>query len=195
MTAPDGVPQKQPSETYPADRGLEPQVVQQLFTRYGMEVHRYLRARFGGDAQLAHDALQAALAKLLERGKEIEVEKQKAWLYQVAYREGLVILRRRQVDDGALRQLAQDKVSVAAAADEPLLQAEQVGAVKAALLSLSPEQRQVVQLRIYEQKTFAQIAEELQIPLGTALGRMRAAMDKLRSRLLPGEGVGEFGRD
>lgn len=195
MTDPDGVPQQPPFEVCPADRGLEPQVVQQLFTLHGPGVHRYLRARFGGDAQLAHDALQAALAKLLERGKEVEVEKRKAWLYQVAYREGLVILRRRQVDDGALRQLAQAKLSFAAAADEPLLQAEQVGAVKAALLTLSPEQRQVVQMRIYEQKTFAQIADELQIPLGTALGRMRAAMEKLRSRLLPGEGASEFGRE
>jgi hypothetical protein len=38
-------------------------------------------------------------------------------------------------------------------------------------------------MRIYEEKTFAVIAKELKIPLGTALGRMRAAMIKLRARL------------
>ena len=38
-------------------------------------------------------------------------------------------------------------------------------------------------MRIYEEKTFAVIAKELKIPLGTALGRMRAALIKLRSRL------------
>jgi RNA polymerase sigma-70 factor (ECF subfamily) len=35
-------------------------------------------------------------------------------------------------------------------------------------------------MRIYEEKTFATIAEELGIPLGTALARMRAALEKLR---------------
>jgi hypothetical protein len=38
-------------------------------------------------------------------------------------------------------------------------------------------------MRIYEEKTFATIAKELKIPLGTALGRMRAATIKLRARL------------
>ncbi len=37
-------------------------------------------------------------------------------------------------------------------------------------------------MRVYEQKTFATISEELNIPLGTALGRMRSALAKLRSR-------------
>jgi len=36
---------------------------------------------------------------------------------------------------------------------------------------------------IYEEKTFAVIAEELGIPLGTALARMRSALEKLRRRL------------
>jgi DNA-directed RNA polymerase specialized sigma24 family protein len=38
-------------------------------------------------------------------------------------------------------------------------------------------------MRIYEEKTFATIAKELRIPLGTALGRMRAATIKLRAKL------------
>ena len=43
--------------------------------------------------------------------------------------------------------------------------------------------RGVVRMRIYEEKTFARIAKELKIPIGTALGRMRAALIKLRARL------------
>ena len=38
-------------------------------------------------------------------------------------------------------------------------------------------------MRIYEEKTFAVIAQELDIPLGTALGRMRSALAKLRKIL------------
>jgi DNA-directed RNA polymerase specialized sigma24 family protein len=38
-------------------------------------------------------------------------------------------------------------------------------------------------MRIYEEKTFAVIAKELKIPLGTALARMRSAVMKMRTRL------------
>jgi RNA polymerase sigma-70 factor (ECF subfamily) len=41
----------------------------------------------------------------------------------------------------------------------------------------------VVRLRIYEEKTFAEIAQLLNIPLGTALGRMNLAVRKLRDKL------------
>jgi RNA polymerase sigma-70 factor (ECF subfamily) len=38
-----------------------------------------------------------------------------------------------------------------------------------------------LKLRIFEDRTFAEIAEQLQIPLGTALSRMRLALEKLRA--------------
>jgi RNA polymerase sigma-70 factor (ECF subfamily) len=40
---------------------------------------------------------------------------------------------------------------------------------------------------MYEDKTFAQIAEELGLPLGTVLTRMRLALEKLRRTLRPGD--------
>ena len=55
--------------------------------------------------------------------------------------------------------------------------------VRQAIDELPEAQRQIVCLRIYDEKTFAEIAEELQIPLGTALSRMRAAVSKLKERL------------
>ena len=55
--------------------------------------------------------------------------------------------------------------------------------VRRAIDELPAAQREVLHLRIYDEKTFAQIAAELNIPLGTALARMRAALAKLRKRL------------
>ena len=40
--------------------------------------------------------------------------------------------------------------------------------------------------RVYDDKTFAQIARETGLPLGTVLTRMRLALDKLRLALRPG---------
>ena len=45
-------------------------------------------------------------------------------------------------------------------------------------------------MRIYEEKTFAVIAEELSIPLGTVLTRMRLALKRL-SRQIRGTGNGK----
>jgi RNA polymerase sigma-70 factor (ECF subfamily) len=69
------------------------------------------------------------------------------------------------------------------AADEPLIRLEAIQAVREAMKRLPPEQRELVVMRIYEEKTFAQIAQELNIPLGTALARMRLALAKLRQAL------------
>jgi RNA polymerase sigma factor (sigma-70 family) len=55
--------------------------------------------------------------------------------------------------------------------------------VRAALETLPPEQRQVLEMAYYGGRTQVQIAEEIDIPIGTVKTRTLAAMRKLR-RLL-----------
>lgn len=55
--------------------------------------------------------------------------------------------------------------------------------VRAALETLPPEQRQVLEMAYFGGKTQVQIAEELGIPLGTVKTRTFAAMRKLRAAL------------
>ena len=45
----------------------------------------------------------------------------------------------------------------------------------------------MVLARVYEEKTFAQIAGESGLPLGTVLTRMRRALEKLRRTMRPGD--------
>ena len=55
----------------------------------------------------------------------------------------------------------------------------------AALDTLPHEQRAVVHLKHWEELTFEQIADLLEIPLNTAASRYRYGIDKLRERLRP----------
>ena len=166
-----------------AERGqLDPSVVAALYVQHGEELRRFLLGLLR-DAQLTSDVLQATFVKLSERGHETREESRKAWLFRVAYHEAMAYRRREGVGDKVLRRVAWHTRGAADAADEPLLRLEAVEAVREALNELPPEQRQVVRMRIYEEKTFATIAKELKIPLGTALGRMRAATIKLRAAL------------
>jgi RNA polymerase sigma factor (sigma-70 family) len=162
---------------------LDSALVAALYVEHSQELQRFLLGILR-DSQLASDVLQATFVKLVERGHETKPETRKAWLFRVAYHEAMAYRRRQGVGDKVLRRVAwQAPACQTTAADVPLLQFESVQAVRQALDELPAEQRQIVRMRIYEEKTFAVIADELQIPLGTALGRMRAATIKLRATL------------
>lgn len=161
---------------------LDSAVVASLYVDHGDELRRFLIGLMR-DPQLAADVLQATFAKLVERGHETQEATRKAWLFRVAYHEAMALRRRQSVGDRVYRNVAQQASAPAGPADEPLVRLEAVEAVRTALEQLPPEQRQVVRMRMYEEKTFAVIAEELNIPLGTALGRMRSALIKLKTKL------------
>ena len=55
--------------------------------------------------------------------------------------------------------------------------------VGAAMAQLSNEQMRVVELAFFEGKSHGEIAEALQIPLGTVKSRLRLAMSRLRALL------------
>ena len=165
---------------------IDPATVADLYARYGADLQRFLLGLLR-DSQLAADAVQATFVKLAEYGHNSREDSRKGWLFRVAYNEAMLLRRRQAVDDAALRRTAWDRESagesVGESADAQLVRAETVERVRQAIGGLSAEQQQVVRMRIYEDKTFAVIAAELGVPLGTALGRMRAAMSKLRMKL------------
>ena len=170
---------------------LDSSIVAALYVEHGEELRRFLLGILK-DAQLTSDVLQATFVKMVERGHQTREASRKAWLFRVAYHEAMAIRRREGVGSKVLRRIAADGPawhtgggagSATGGSDEPLLRLESVHAVREALKDLPAEQRQVVRMRIYEEKTFATIAKELKIPLGTALGRMRAALIKLRAKL------------
>ena len=67
--------------------------------------------------------------------------------------------------------------------DEPILGAERRRALRQAVEALPEVQREVISLRLTAGLKFEQIAELLDVPLGTVLSRMHAAVQRLRQRL------------
>jgi RNA polymerase sigma-70 factor (ECF subfamily) len=160
-------------------KALSQQEVGALHAAHRAELERYLLGLVR-DAALADDCLQATFAKLLERGHETQPATRRAWLFRVAFQEAMLARRRSATTDRILQKAAWSQCREPAGPDARLLERETVREVAEALECLPPEQRQVVRMRMYEEKTFAVIAQELGIPLGTALGRMRSALVKLR---------------
>jgi RNA polymerase sigma factor (sigma-70 family) len=134
--------------------------------------------------ELAREVVQVTFGKALEQAGSIPPEARKAWLYRVARNEALAIRRRDGVAQRVYDRLAREAGSVGASSPhEELVRQEQVRRVQEALAQLPEAQRAVVRKRLYDERTFTEIAEELGVPLGTVLTRMRLALGKLEQAL------------
>lgn len=166
------------------DRRIAPEQIAALHAECSDELHR-LALGVLHDAHLAADVVQTAFAKAVEQGHTADTSL-RGWLFRVTVNEALAVRRRQGVHSRALDKLAWlDRPADARQErpDEIASRREDVERAKAALDGLPPDQRQVVYMRLYEQKTFAVIAGELNVPLGTVLWRMQAALKRLREGL------------
>ncbi len=161
---------------------LDPAVVAALYVEHAEEL-RYFITGVLRNPDLAVDVLQNTFSKAMEFGHGVQQQSLKAWLFRVAYNEAMLFRRREAVGERANRKLAEESPRMESPPDAPLHRWEAVQAVREALQRLPAEQQQVVQMRIYEQKRFCEIAAELNLPLGTVLSRMQLAQKKLRGML------------
>lgn len=176
--------------TLAGDRRIDPEQVVALHAECGDELRR-LALGVLRDPHLAADAVQSAFVKALEQGAAPE-ESPRGWLFRVVLNEALAVKRRHGVHQRAVDKLAWLAESGGqgrgpARPDEQACRREDNERIQAVLETLPDEQQQLVRMRIFEQKTFAVIAEELHVPLGTVLWRMQAAVKKLRRRLVEGQ--------
>ena len=132
----------------------------------------------------AGDVLHDVFVKLAERPVLIDgVRELRAWLISMAHRQAIDAARRRSTRARAAEASAEQSPLFAPAedADGGAFRT----AVAEALAELPEEQRAVVHLKIWEDMTFAQIADALAISANTAASRYRYALDKLEALLRP----------
>ena len=157
---------------------LEPAVVADLHARHAEELRLYLLGLLRND-DLAAEVVQAAFVKVAEHGHSAREGSLKAWLFRVAHNEAMDRRRRSAIETRVVRNSAWWKPQGGPAADQFVDRSETVERVRRAIDELPAEQREVVRLRIYAEKTFAEIAFDTGAPLGTVLTRMRLASKKL----------------
>jgi RNA polymerase sigma-70 factor (ECF subfamily) len=134
------------------------------------------------DSAAADDIVQATFAKAAGGAAELEPGGMKAWLYRVAFNEALTWKRRSGVAERATQALAQRRRE-GESPEEALARRETVDQVRELMQRLSADEQEVLRARVYQEKTFAQIAAETGLPLGTVLTRMRRALEKMRQAL------------
>ena len=151
-------------------------------------VHRYSALVLGvcrrvlRDPCDVEDVFQATFLVLVRDGARIRRQQSLAsWLYGVAYRIALRVARQKQrrretmlaEDDG---QTADTLTAVADRYDQQLVDAE--------LNALSDRYRQPMVLRYLCGKSAQEIADDLQVTVGTVDGLLKRGKDELRTRLM-----------
>ena len=180
--SPDDLPLSLP----PTSRTGQVSRAEELFHEHAAEIERLVLG-IVRDRETARDVLQATFAKVVELGHTARDESRKAWLFRVAYHEAITARRRERVWERSRHKLAVPWATRDEPPSDRLVRDETVAAVRRAMEELPPEQRRVVWARLYEDKTFAVIAGETGVPLGTVLTRMRLALEKLKRALRAGE--------
>jgi RNA polymerase sigma-70 factor, ECF subfamily len=110
-----------------------------------------------------------------------------SWLYQIATNLCRDRLRRRrsrpQVSLEAMEETGPLIVETRPGAHERLQEQDLAQAVRRAIESLPLEQREVVILKEYQELTFLEIAQALDVPVSTVKTRLYRGLDQLRLRL------------
>jgi RNA polymerase sigma-70 factor (ECF subfamily) len=164
--------------------GVQQELLAALFHEYADR----LRGMLWGvlrNRESVEDVVQTTFAKALESTDDVRSASWRSWLFQVAYNEAMLLRRKEGVQQRAFQKVVAGQLP----AEETwpgngLATRELADRVGRLLAELPAEQQEVVRRRMHEEQTFAEIAVDLGVPLGTVLTRMRLAMEKLRKALL-----------
>jgi RNA polymerase sigma-70 factor (ECF subfamily) len=158
----------------------------QLVTRYQDRLYNSM-LHLAGSPDLACDAVQDAFVqayvKLDTFGRQSAFY---TWLYRIAF--NLAVSHRRREKpalsvDHARDALGQEPLDRELAPEARLEEQERALQVRAALARLSDEHRAILVLREIDGHTYEEIAEILDVPLGTIRSRLHRARLQLRDEL------------
>lgn len=165
----------------------EPGAFDALVERHQRPLTGFLRQMLGDEA-LAEDAVIETLFKVHRAAAGYEPnERFKTWLYTVAYREGVSLLRRRNKGVGRHTQaLGEGEAGVPCyrpAPDATLAQRQAIAAVEGVLAQLPEVQRAVFLLYYREGMATGDIADAVQIPSGSVRAYLSMARRAIRETL------------
>ena len=155
----------------------------QLFEHFGPRLKGFMM-RKGANAELAEDLVQDAMIAVWNKAGMFSPGKGSVttWIYTIARNLRIDRLRREgsryftDIDD-------YEEASDDPASDDIVIGKQQDLAVTEALDVLSADQREVIVMAFMDDMTQSEIAEKLDVPLGTVKSRMRLAYRKMGSVL------------
>ena len=153
-----------------------------LYDRHSRPAYS-LAYRMMGEKQAAEDLVQDAFLKLWRSATSYRAERAsvRTWLLSIVHNRGVDQLR-----SLASRRRTQEKIEASAPKSQPSeafaesWRNSQRDQVREALKTLPKEQLKTLELAYFSGYTHVEIAELLDVPLGTVKGRMRLGLKKMK---------------
>lgn len=155
------------------------ELVRELYDRFSSAVYSWVR-KLTRDPVRSEDLVQEIFLRAWQRASTYDPSRGPvgAWLYGIARNCVADWLRRNREQVGLPEQ------ELARRSTDVDLEAVWIGGiVAAALKTLSPEHRQVLELAYFEHLTQREIAEKLGIPVGTVKSRTFKALRRMKDAL------------
>jgi len=152
-----------------------------IATQHRTALHR-VAMRLSGDAALAEDLVQETLLRALRRFEQFRPGTHPGtWMAAILTNLYFDYLKHQKVERKAEPELARaEEVE-----DDPVLGGVADDDLYAAIRSLEPELRRVVELCYLEQMRYREVAAILDVPVGTIGTRLMRARARLRELLTP----------
>jgi RNA polymerase sigma-70 factor (ECF subfamily) len=136
------------------------------------------------DRHAVEDAYQRTVLRALAAAETARKETLRGWMFRIALNEARQLSRDQRRRQSLVREAGpaarEPTGSSGRTAGEGLIRRELIDQVRIALQRLPPRYQEIVRRRIYQEQTFAEIAAELGLPLGTVLTWMRRALISLQ---------------
>ena len=164
--------------------------ISQLIDRHSVRVRDYIRMMVK-DRDVADDILQETLIKVvrvIDEGRYADPGKFLSWVLRIAHNQVIDYFRSqksaRTVSEAEAGYDVLGTLRFAERTVEDRMVSEQIEAdVRRLIDTLSDEQREVVMMRYYAGMSFQEIADQTEVSINTALGRMRYALINLRKMI------------
>lgn len=164
--------------------------MESLYTRY----HRLLYSlayRIVSDPLIAEDLLQEAFLAVWRHSHTYSPHTgaARSWLISILHHRAIDHLRKLRrrgacVQETPLELLELDEKAASADIWETAWRKVQGSQVRAALLKIPQEQRQVIEMAYFQGCTHSEIALQTRTPLGTVKARLRLGLHHMKSALL-----------
>lgn len=168
----------------------DPEAFEVLFDRHGGAAYS-LAYRVVGDRAAAEEVTQEAFISVWRSGARFDAARGsvRSWLLSIVRNRAIDFLRSRAGkapkltfdDESALEQRPAKERT-----EEEALKRETAGELRGALDNLPDEQAKVIELAYFGGFSHSEIANLLNLPMGTVKGRMRLGLDKIRGELAEG---------
>ena len=161
--------------------------ISELIERHSQRVRNYIGMMVKDD-DIADDIFQETFikaVKVIDEGRYVDSGKFLSWVLRIAHNRVLDYFRRekasKQVNES---EAGYDMIGTMRfsepTAEDNMVRGEVEQTVRNLIDQLPEEQQEVVRLRYYSKLSFQEIAEQTEVSINTALGRMRYALINLR---------------